>query len=80
LFELALTTFRQTEPSNADYLDELKERLTGSRPIPLLQFVGVGLSVFVGFPSWSGFLLGQAAKGLSRDYTKRLDSFSTTDL
>src|SRR5690242_16763987 len=58
----ALTTLRQTWPSNADYLDDVKERLTSSRPIPLVPFVGAGLSIPMGFPSWSGFLSALATE------------------
>jgi predicted RNA methylase len=54
--ELAIATIRQTWPYNADYLDELQERLTVANPIPLVPFVGAGLSMPMGFPSWSGFL------------------------
>jgi hypothetical protein len=48
--------------SNSDSLDDLKERLTGAQPIPLVPFVGGGLSMPMGFPSWGGFLTGLAGE------------------
>jgi tetratricopeptide (TPR) repeat protein len=58
----ALRTIRDAWPSNADFLDDLKERLTGLQPIPLVPFVGAGLSMQMGFPSWRGFLAELAAE------------------
>jgi hypothetical protein len=52
----ALQIIRECWPSNAGYLDDLKERLAAAHPIPLLPFVGAGLSMPMGFPSWHGFL------------------------
>ncbi len=61
-FEEALGTIREAWRSNGGCLDDLKERLTGAQPIPLLPFVGAGLSMDMGFPSWAGFLEGLAAE------------------
>jgi hypothetical protein len=58
----ALRMLRETWASNGDYLDDLKEQLTGSQAIPLVPFVGAGLSMPMGFPSWGGFLTGLAAE------------------
>jgi len=58
----ALQILREAWASNGDYLDDLKERLTGSQPIPLVPFVGAGLSMPLGFPSWDGFLTRLAAE------------------
>ena len=58
----ALRILREAWASNGDYLDDLKDRLTGSQPIPLVPFVGVGLSMPMGFPSWDGFLTRLAAE------------------
>ena len=58
----ALRILREAWASNGDYLDDLKERLTGSQPIPLVPFVGAGLSMPLGFPSWDGFLTRLAAE------------------
>ena len=52
----ALQQIRDVSPSNADFLEELKERLTCAQPILLLPFVGAGLSVPMGLPSWADFL------------------------
>jgi len=38
----ALRTIRDAWASNGDTLDDLKERLTGAHPIPLVPFVGAG--------------------------------------
>jgi tetratricopeptide (TPR) repeat protein len=62
LSDEALTKIRQTWSSNPDYLDDLKERLTGAHPIPLVPFIGAGLSMPMGFPSWKDFLTGLAAE------------------
>ncbi|MCX6633607.1 MAG: SIR2 family protein, partial [Acidobacteria bacterium] len=35
---------------------------SGAQPIPLVPFVGAGLSMPMGFPSWGGFLKGLAAE------------------
>ncbi|MGH9648048.1 MAG: tetratricopeptide repeat protein [Bryobacteraceae bacterium] len=56
----ALTLIRQAPPSNADYLDDLQARLTAAHPIPLVPFIGAGLSMPMGFPSWTDFLTGLA--------------------
>src|SRR5450755_2661127 len=52
----AVRQVRAVWPSNGDYLDDLQRRLTSVQPIPLLPFVGAGLSVPMGFPSWGRFL------------------------
>jgi hypothetical protein len=52
----AVRQIRAVWPSNGDYLDDLQRRLTTVQPIPLLPFVGAGLSVPMGFPSWGRFL------------------------
>jgi len=57
-----LAKIRETWPSNVDVLDDLKERLTAPQPIPLVPFVGAGLSMPMGFPSWGGFLTSLAAE------------------
>ena len=54
----ALIKIYQTWPSNQDFLDDLKDRLTVAQPIPLVPFVGAGLSMPMGFPSWRSFLTG----------------------
>ena len=56
----ALRAIRDASRSNGETLDDLKERLTGAQPIPLVPFVGAGLSMPMGFPSWGGFLTGLA--------------------
>jgi len=56
----ALQTIRDAWASNSDYLEDLKERLTGSHPIPLVPFVGAGLSMPMGFLSWGAFLTALA--------------------
>jgi hypothetical protein len=58
----ALRQIREAWPSNGDYLDDLEDRLTGAHPIPLVPFVGAGLSMPMGFPSWGDFLKGVAAE------------------
>ena len=58
----ALEIIRKTWPSNGDYLDDLEERLTRTNAIPLVPFVGAGLSVPMGFPAWGRFLAGLAAE------------------
>jgi tetratricopeptide (TPR) repeat protein len=58
----ALRIIRDSWPSNAGYLDDLKDRLTSAHPIPLLLFVGAGLSMPMGFPSWYGFLTALATE------------------
>ena len=60
--DAALKEIREAWESNGDYLDDLRDRLTGANPIPLVPFVGAGLSVPMGFPSWGGFLKGLAAE------------------
>ena len=60
--EEALRAIRGAWPPNSGYLDDLKERLTRAQPIPLLPFVGAGLSMDMGFPSWEGFLEDLAAE------------------
>ena len=53
----ALQRIRDTWPANADHLKDLEERLKGAaHPIPLLPFVGAGLSMPMGFPGWGRFL------------------------
>lgn len=58
----ALRQIRAAWASNGEYLDDLKDRLSGAQPIPLVPFVGAGLSVPMGFPSWGGFLTSLAAE------------------
>jgi hypothetical protein len=58
----ALRQIREAWPSNGNYLDDLKDRLTGAHPIPLVPFVGAGLSMPMGFPLWGDFLKGLAAE------------------
>lgn len=52
----ALLIIRDTWASNGNYLDDLQRRLTAANPIPLVPFVGAGLSMPMNFPSWSAFL------------------------
>lgn len=47
----ALQQIRWTSPSNGAFLDDLKDRLTAAHPIPLLPFVGAGLSMPMELPS-----------------------------
>lgn len=71
--EEALRKIRAAKTSNGDYLDDLRERLTGARPIPLVPFVGAGLSMPMGFPSWGEFLTLLAAEcGKSEEITTLL--------
>jgi tetratricopeptide (TPR) repeat protein len=59
---------REAWPSNIDYLADLHDRLTGPHPIPLMPFVGAGLSMPMGFPSWTRFLKNLAGEcGLSAE-------------
>ncbi len=58
----ALEQIRAAAPSNGDYLDDLQERLTAPQPIPLVPFIGAGLSMPMGFPSWPAFLQTLAAE------------------
>ncbi|MEN6536591.1 MAG: tetratricopeptide repeat protein [Bryobacteraceae bacterium] len=44
-------------PANADFLCDIERLLTTSYPIPLVPFVGAGLSIHMGFPSWTAFLI-----------------------
>ena len=41
LFEEALLKIRETWPSNGDYLDDMKGRLTGAQPIVVFGHRGV---------------------------------------
>jgi tetratricopeptide (TPR) repeat protein len=69
----ALRQLGDAWPSNADQLDDLKQRLTAAQPIPLVPFVGAGLSMPMGFPSWVGFLKDLAAEcGKSDDVLAEL--------
>jgi len=52
----ALRQIREAWSSNADFLDDLKDRLTGAQPIPVVPLIGAGLSMPMGFPSWGHFL------------------------
>ncbi len=52
----ALQIIRDTWSYNGQFLDDLKDRLTAAQPIPLVPFVGAGLSMPMGFPSWGAFL------------------------
>ena len=52
----ALRQIRKAWPLNVGCLDDLKGRLTGPQPIALVPFVGAGLSMPMGFPSWGDFL------------------------
>jgi tetratricopeptide (TPR) repeat protein len=56
----ALQIVRATWPSNDSFLDDLQDRLTRAHAIPLVPFIGAGLSIPMGFPSWTGFLGGLA--------------------
>jgi hypothetical protein len=59
---------REAWPSNIDYFADLQDRLTGPHPIPLMPFVGAGLSMPMGFPSWTRFLQDLAREcGLSAE-------------
>ena len=60
-FDEAVREVRAARASNAAYLDNLKGRLTSPHRIPLVPFVGAGLSIPMGFPSWTGFLTPLAA-------------------
>ena len=51
-----LSELRNAAPANADLLADLERRLTAPHPIPLVPFVGAGLSKSMGFPSWPAFL------------------------
>ena len=68
----ALKQIRETWPSNGGYLDDLKDRLTGPQPMPLLPFVGAGLSVPMDFPSWGQFLENLAAECSKTDEIEAL--------
>ena len=52
----ALQIVRETWALNGGYLDRLQRRLTTENPIPLVPFIGAGLSIPMKFPSWSAFL------------------------
>jgi hypothetical protein len=56
LIDEALQIVRETWPSNGSFLDDLKDRLTMAHATPLVPFIGAGLSIPMGFPSWTGFL------------------------
>jgi tetratricopeptide (TPR) repeat protein len=58
----ALQQIRNLCPSNPGILDDLKDRLTSPHPIPLLPFVGAGLSRPMGFPLWGDFLRALAGE------------------
>jgi hypothetical protein len=57
-----LRQIRAAWASNGEYLDDLKDRLSAAQPIALVPFVGAGLSMPMGFPSWGGFLKDLAAE------------------
>ena len=42
--DAAMDAIRQAWSSNADYLEDLKERAAGGAAAPLVPFVGAGLS------------------------------------
>ncbi len=52
----ALRIIRECWRPNGDCLGDLERRLTTANPIPLVPFVGAGLSKPMGFPLWSAFL------------------------
>jgi hypothetical protein len=52
----ALRLIKLVSASNGNYLQDLLDRGNASHPIPLLPFVGAGLSMPMGFPSWTNFL------------------------
>src|SRR5579872_7186603 len=58
----AVDQIRTVCPSNAGFLDDLRDRLACARTISLLPFVGAGLSVPMGFPCWREFLGNLAAE------------------
>jgi hypothetical protein len=51
-----LQIIRDSCTSNGQFLEDLKDRITSSGAIPLVPFVGAGLSMPMGFPSWGAFL------------------------
>ena len=53
---------RGTWALNGGYLDRLQGRLTAEKPIPLVPFIGAGLSIPMEFPSWSAFLTQLVAR------------------
>ena len=57
-----LQELRDAAPANGDFLDDLERRLTSAHPIPVVPFVGAGLSIPMGFPSWTTFLTRLAAE------------------
>lgn len=60
---------------NRDTLDELREKITRPGAIPLVPFVGAGLTVAMGFPGWRAFLLQLAGEcGETDAVTKLLDA------
>jgi len=69
-----LNTLRRTSPANADYLDDLQAYVTGLTQIPLVPFVGAGLSIPMGFPSWKQFLLDLAKECNHTRVTRQLVS------
>ena len=57
----SLQIIRDAPPSNGQFLDDLKERVTATGGTQLLPLVGAGLSVPMGFPSRGAFLQELAA-------------------
>ena len=58
---------------NEDNLRQLEDQI--KTPISVIPFVGAGLSMPLGFPGWSNFLLAQAEKaGITDKIVARLDA------
>ena len=49
-------------PGNADHIADLRDILTVAAPIPLVPFIGAGLTVEMGVPGWTKFLQTLAAE------------------
>jgi hypothetical protein len=58
----ALQIIRDVWPSNGQFLDDLKDRITSPAGIPLVPFVGAGFSIPMGLPSWGTFLAQMSAE------------------
>jgi hypothetical protein len=70
--DAALDVLRAAAPANADTLDDLRDRLSLASAIPLVPFVGAGLSQPMGFPLWRGFLEGLAGECGAAEETRGL--------
>lgn len=67
----SLTELEEIE-DNKEYLRLLIEQINS--PIGIIPFVGAGLSIPFGFPSWGSFLTNQAKKaGIEEKINKRLE-------